>query len=47
MMSCEHGKSYLATALGYDACKVGMRVLYANASKLTGALKIAKKQRSN
>ena len=42
MMSCEHGKSYLATALGYEACKVGMRVLYANASKLTGALKIAK-----
>ena len=27
------GKSYLATALGYEACKAGMRVLYANASK--------------
>ncbi len=36
------GKSYLATALGYEACKAGMRVLYANASKLMGALKIAK-----
>lgn len=36
------GKSYLATALGYEACKAGMRVLYANASKLMGTLKIAK-----
>ncbi len=36
------GKSYLATALGYEACKAGMRVMYANASKLMGTLKIAK-----
>lgn len=36
------GKSYLATALGYEACKAGMRVLYANSSKLMGTLKIAK-----
>ena len=36
------GKSYLATALGYEACKAGIRVLYANASKLMGTLKIAK-----
>ncbi len=36
------GKSYPATALGYEACKAGMRVLYANASKLMGTLKIAK-----
>ena len=35
-------KSYLATALGYETCKAGMRVLYANASKLMGTLKIAK-----
>ncbi len=39
---CSCGKSYLATALGYEACKAGMRVLYANASKLMGTLKIAK-----
>ena len=40
-----YGKSYMATALGYEACKAckaGMRVMYANASKLMGALKIAK-----
>ena len=36
------GKSYLATALGYEACKAGMKVLYANATKLMGTLKIAK-----
>lgn len=36
------GKSYLATALQYETCKVGIRVLYANASKLIGTLKIAK-----
>jgi len=36
------GKSYLATALGYEACKAGMKVLYANATKLMGSLKIAK-----
>lgn len=36
------GKSFLATALGYQACKAGIRTLYANASKLLGALKVAK-----
>ena len=36
------GKSYLATAIGYQACKSGLRTIYANASKLMGALKIAK-----
>ena len=35
-------KSYLATAPGYETCKAGMRVLYANDSKLMGTLKIAK-----
>ena len=35
------GKSFLATALGYQACKAGIRTLYANASKLLGALKVA------
>jgi DNA replication protein DnaC len=36
------GKSYLATALGYQACKEGIRTIYANASKLLGLLKVAK-----
>jgi DNA replication protein DnaC len=36
------GKSYLATALGYQACKEGIRTMYANASKLLGLLKVAK-----
>ena len=36
------GKSFLATALGYQACKSGIRSFYANASKLLGALKVAK-----
>lgn len=36
------GKSYIATALGYQACKSGIRTFYANASKLLGALKVAK-----
>ena len=36
------GKSFLATALGYEACKKGIRTCYANASKLLGALKVAK-----
>lgn len=35
------GKSYLASALGYQACKEGIRTLYANASKLLGVLKVA------
>lgn len=36
------GKSYLASALGFQACKEGMRTLYANAPKLLGLLKVAK-----
>ena len=36
------GKSYLACALGHEACKRGFRTLYANATKLLGALKVAK-----
>lgn len=36
------GKSYIATALGYRACQNGMRVLYANTSKLLSQLKMAK-----
>ena len=36
------GKSYLATALGYQACQMGYKVLYASTSKLMGQLKLAK-----
>jgi len=36
------GKSYIATAVGYQACKSGTRTLYSNASKLLGLLKVAK-----
>lgn len=36
------GKSFLATALGYQACKSGIHTFYANASKLLGTLKVAK-----
>lgn len=36
------GKSFLACALGHEACKKGIRTLYANASKLLGLLKVAK-----
>ena len=36
------GKSYIATVLGYQACQKGHRVLYANTSRLMGALKSAK-----
>ena len=36
------GKSYLACALGHEACKRGFRTLYANAPKLLGTLKVAK-----
>ena len=36
------GKSFLATALGYHACKSGIRTFYAGASKLLGFLKVAK-----
>ena len=36
------GKSYLATALGYQACQNGYRVMYVNTAKLMGQLKLAK-----
>lgn len=36
------GKSFLGTALGYQACESGIRSFYANASKLLEALKVAK-----
>lgn len=36
------GKSYLATALGYQACQEGYRVMYVNTAKLMGHLKLAK-----
>lgn len=36
------GKSYIASAIGYEACKNGIRTLYSNASKLIGQLKMAK-----
>ena len=36
------GKSFIASALGYQACKSNIRTLYANASKLMGTLKVAK-----
>lgn len=36
------GKSYIATALGYQTCKEGIRTNYAGASKLMGTLKVAK-----
>lgn len=36
------GKSFIATAIGYQACKAGIRTFYANAPKLLGSLKVAK-----
>lgn len=36
------GKSYIATALGYQACIEGHRVLYFNTTKLFSKLKMAK-----
>lgn len=36
------GKSYLASALGYQACINGYRIFYANTTKLIGKLKMAK-----
>jgi len=36
------GKSYLATALGYQACQEGYRVMYVNTAKLMRHLKLAK-----
>lgn len=36
------GKSFLATAIGYQACKNGIRTLYSNTSRLLSSLKVAK-----
>lgn len=36
------GKSYLASALGQQACTMGYRVMYTNATKLFAKLKMAK-----
>jgi DNA replication protein DnaC len=36
------GKSYIASAIGNQACTLGYKVLYANASKLFSKLKMAK-----
>jgi len=36
------GKSYLATALGQQACTLGYKVMYSNATKLFAKLKMAK-----
>ena len=36
------GKSYLASALGHQACSLGYKVLYQHSSKLFARLKIAK-----
>jgi DNA replication protein DnaC len=36
------GKSFLASALGYQACSLGYKVLYAGAARLFAQLKIAK-----
>ncbi|MFP5439564.1 MAG: ATP-binding protein [Bacteroidia bacterium] len=35
------GKSYLATALGYQACQNGFKVMYVNTAKFMGQLKLA------
>jgi DNA replication protein DnaC len=36
------GKSFLASALGYQACGLGFKVLYTNAMRLFAKLKMAK-----
>ncbi len=36
------GKSYIASAIGHQACSLGYRVLYHNTAKLIAKLKIAK-----
>lgn len=36
------GKSYIASAIGHQACSLGFKVAYHNTSKLMGKLKIAK-----
>lgn len=40
------GKSYLASALGQQACTLGYRVMYLNSSKLFAKLKMAKADNS-
>ena len=36
------GKSYIATALGYEACRHGIKTYYSSTTKLMGRLKLAK-----
>jgi DNA replication protein DnaC len=36
------GKSYIASAIGHQACSLGYKVMYANTQKLFGRLKMAK-----
>lgn len=36
------GKSYIASALGHQACSLGYKVLYQHTTKLFGRMKIAK-----
>lgn len=36
------GKSYIASAIGHQACSLGYKVLYHNTAKLLGKLKMAK-----
>jgi DNA replication protein DnaC len=36
------GKSFIASAIGHQACQFGFRVLYANATRLLAQLKMAK-----
>lgn len=36
------GKSYIATALGYQACSQGIKVIYYNTAKMIAKLKMAK-----
>lgn len=36
------GKSYIATAIGYQACRHGIRTYYSSTTKLMGRLKLAK-----
>lgn len=40
------GKSYIASAIGHQACILGYRVLYANTTKLFARLKMAKTENS-
>ena len=41
LASLGFGKSYLASAIGYEACQNGVKTLYSNASKLMVHLKMA------